>query len=739
MSVHFVMVYTHHFDAGVRRAALEALIKLQERFGACGTDVSVYHCAVQGIHDKDTLVRSSSLRLMRMVATHFSDRPAPIQPTAPSSSLSIVDDAFMRIASLIVDPVVSVRRVAATELGALRNVTDTLLHQSLSKKLVDDTSSASPMTSSLPPRPGSRSPPNRRFERLEGSDGQMPTEWKAYAGAFVHAMEDEHHEVRLAAIVSIAQLANTHPAFASQSVYFLVEMTNDETPAVRNSALTALIGIAKRPDSPVVLTPLDLDDLTDLFGDPAAVVRHALYRFIGHVKLPAKESLMWLQRELRRNLDRFGSLPGAAATAGGLNVSATEAHEEHTRILECVRRIAENNVDLVAAEGPTILGLDPRYLRQEVHATDIHHISKVVLVYNAALVRPKLMALIPQFVRQQVTFIRMRYPSSLPPPGHQTRSIVQSSEHDGTFRQATMDRLVRSLDQALQLDPQQLHQSRLADLHDQTTLILQEGGLPPRLRLLLDIASIVMASQTSVTPRSAVSEMAAHIGLSFTLPSRPLDTPSLQEIWRDVVLPSNISTGTTTGMAHSMRASVTEAAKRTLQVLSNTAGAVVHDCGSLVCVTAAEYGGMVRVPARVPLDVVVRVHGLARRVVEAPGGLVVRVAWPDGARDAVALRITSVVADTTDGGDGDDAHRDGDGGDRREKDNNNEEKASMEAAVVVQGMARIGARTWSAPSRVTISLGRRALDHTVDDGDGLHVWDGCVSVSNRVEMWIHFA
>ncbi|KAH7986012.1 hypothetical protein HPB49_026164 [Dermacentor silvarum] len=59
-------------------------------------------------------------------------------------------------------------------------------------------------------------------------------------GAFVHGLEDEFLEVRLASLDSLCRLALQFPSFAAQSLDFIVDMFNDEIEEVRLKAIQCL-------------------------------------------------------------------------------------------------------------------------------------------------------------------------------------------------------------------------------------------------------------------------------------------------------------------------------------------------------------------------------------------------------------------------------------------------------------------------------------------------------------------
>ncbi len=59
-------------------------------------------------------------------------------------------------------------------------------------------------------------------------------------GAFVHSLEDEFMEVRLAAVMSMGHLCMLSSSFGSLSLDYLVDMFNDEIENVRLLAINCL-------------------------------------------------------------------------------------------------------------------------------------------------------------------------------------------------------------------------------------------------------------------------------------------------------------------------------------------------------------------------------------------------------------------------------------------------------------------------------------------------------------------
>ncbi|KAL0167544.1 hypothetical protein M9458_035766, partial [Cirrhinus mrigala] len=59
-------------------------------------------------------------------------------------------------------------------------------------------------------------------------------------GAFVHGLEDEMYEVRIAAVEALCSLAQSSPSFAEKCLDFLVDMFNDEIEEVRLQSIHVL-------------------------------------------------------------------------------------------------------------------------------------------------------------------------------------------------------------------------------------------------------------------------------------------------------------------------------------------------------------------------------------------------------------------------------------------------------------------------------------------------------------------
>ncbi|KNE73304.1 hypothetical protein AMAG_17472 [Allomyces macrogynus ATCC 38327] len=335
---HVAGQYLGHANPRVREAACTALLCLHEARGTTNTlDAALYsHVAASAIVDKDALVRKAAIPLLRAFAQTYPSEPSPLDPPSRSTGPAnqpkpLVADAFCRICDRVInDTSVDIRRAAALELGEFPLVPKDLLLQTLSKKAL------------------------ARNDGRNAQDSHLADSWQRYAGAFVHATEDEFQEVRHAALDAIAKLGAQHREFAAEAVDFLVDMSNDEVQDIRNRAIDVLTTMSST--APIMLSRTDIEDFSDLFHDPTPVIRHRLYQFLGTVRYDSCEALKVVIGKLRQNLN--------------------DVPEDIQELMRAFKDVAVVNGDLVAQDAHMILKLDPRFLRKEFRVDEVqppHH------------------------------------------------------------------------------------------------------------------------------------------------------------------------------------------------------------------------------------------------------------------------------------------------------------------------------------------------------------------------------
>lgn len=206
------------------------------------------------------------------------------QTDAADMANNIIDDAFVSICSLATDISVPVRIAAFQAMASLKGVSETLLLQTFDKKLMSHLRLRKSAHDTLKEKHGIVK--QTTYNNSVAPQGDLAIQDVSImsagaCGAFIHGLEDEIHEVRLATLNAIRALAiNFHP-LASKALDFLVDMFNDEIERVRIAALLVMTDISPY----YVLQEEQLDMMLGIFDDGNMHVRHAAHRLftIAHV------------------------------------------------------------------------------------------------------------------------------------------------------------------------------------------------------------------------------------------------------------------------------------------------------------------------------------------------------------------------------------------------------------------------------------------------------------------------
>ena len=164
--------------------------------------------------------------------------------------------AFAVLSRLVYDSHIRVRVRAAGALGTFHDMPERLLLQTLAKKTSDpvaarvitsddesdggeDGGGGGGDVADMDAAPtGARRPVQRRAPG--GRDRDRFFDFDGTIGAFVHGLEDEFAEVRMAAVDAVCELGVRKPAFAAAAVPSLVDMFNDDIDAVRLNAISSI-------------------------------------------------------------------------------------------------------------------------------------------------------------------------------------------------------------------------------------------------------------------------------------------------------------------------------------------------------------------------------------------------------------------------------------------------------------------------------------------------------------------
>ncbi|VVA14332.1 PREDICTED: integrator complex subunit 4 [Prunus dulcis] len=199
----------------VRKVALDGLVDLSKNGVIEDPDMieGCYFRAVELLNDMEDCVRSAAVRTVcawgLMLVACKSETKAYWS-----------DEVFVKLCSTVRDMSMEVRVEAFCALGKIEMVSEEILLQTLSKKV-------------LVTMKGKKS-------LAQCSDEQLETSGSSVAGAFMHGLEDEFHEVRKAACHSLRTLTILCAKFAGEALNLLIDVLNDDSILVRLQAFETM-------------------------------------------------------------------------------------------------------------------------------------------------------------------------------------------------------------------------------------------------------------------------------------------------------------------------------------------------------------------------------------------------------------------------------------------------------------------------------------------------------------------
>ncbi|KAL6955254.1 hypothetical protein U1Q18_045534 [Sarracenia purpurea var. burkii] len=243
----------------VRRVALDVLV------GLCKSIVvedralveSCYCRAVELLSDMEDCVRSAAVRAVSqwgkllLASNHESDKG------------DRSDSLFVQLCSMVRDMNVKVRVEAFDALGEIAMVSEDILLQTLSKKLLSVI----------------------KEKTYPGMCSANPVEIPASsaAGVFVHGLEDEFCEVRKSACHSLHMLSILSADFAGEALTLLMDVLNDDSTIVRLQALETMRCMALFDRLKLQETHMHM--FLGTLVDTSAVVRSASRKVLRIMKL----------------------------------------------------------------------------------------------------------------------------------------------------------------------------------------------------------------------------------------------------------------------------------------------------------------------------------------------------------------------------------------------------------------------------------------------------------------------
>nr|XP_029120263.1 protein SIEL isoform X2 [Elaeis guineensis] len=277
----------------VRRVALDGIMAFCEVAGS-DLDGSIIDCcydrAVELFRDEDELVRSAAVRVVSKCGQMFAASKERM------GNMERMDVIFVQLCSMARDMSVKVRIEAFLALGKVQLVSENVLLQSLSKKV-------------LGVRSGSKT-----ITKWSVNESKFSL---SAAGAFVHGIEDEFYEVRTIACQSLGMLATFSIQFADNALNLLMDMLNDDAEAVRLQTLQTLFHMATHDHLRVQEKHMDM--FLGLLADISALIRRAARKVLQLMMLPDIETFKSAINCLITNLETY---PEIVPSCGELSLDS---------------------------------------------------------------------------------------------------------------------------------------------------------------------------------------------------------------------------------------------------------------------------------------------------------------------------------------------------------------------------------------------------------------------------------
>lgn len=370
-------------DPRVRTAAIKAMLQLHER----GMKIMqiIYEHACRLLCDDYEQVRSAAVQMVWVLSQLYPESIVPI----PSSNeeIRLVDDSFGKISHMVSDGSWVVRVQAAKTLGSMLQVSPHFLEQTLDKKLMSDLrrkrtahERAKELYASGEFSSGRKWADDAPKEKVDTNAVNLIA--SGACGAFVHGLEDEMYEVRIAAVEALCALAQSSASFAEKCLDFLVDMFNDEIEEVRLQSIHVLRQISKH----ITLREDQLDTVLAVLEDSSRDIREALHELLCYTNVSTKECIQMALLELLKNLSKYPT--------------------DRNSVWKCLKFLGSRHPTLVLPLVPELLSTHPYFDTPEPDMDDPAYIAVLVLVFNAAQSCPTMPALFSDHTFRHYAYLR---------------------------------------------------------------------------------------------------------------------------------------------------------------------------------------------------------------------------------------------------------------------------------------------------------------------------------------------
>lgn len=368
--------YRKDLYPSVRETALRALMKLHAK----GYELTSECCkdATNLFRDPFEYVRVAAIEMVGLWMRGYFD-------AKDQSSLKQRTEAFLQVCTMVTDMNMRVREAAFRVLGEATGIPDSVLLQTLTKKVAkapkETDASVSVPTTAQDVETGS---PN--FE-----EGANLLDASA-AGAFVHGLEDEFLEVRCAAIEALAKLACKCEKMIFGAANLLLDMLNEDVEVVRMQAMHALSQLATAGYLSVHDQHLHL--FLSVVEDINLEMRTGGRNLLASSKLPSLSTFHSIVRALLTSLEHHPE------DEVGVISTFTALGQIHPTYTGCITE------DLL----PEMRG----YLNEEVGLDEPRFAAILSLFLGAGHSNSNIISLIPPRFLSYASFISHKLPDSLP-------------------------------------------------------------------------------------------------------------------------------------------------------------------------------------------------------------------------------------------------------------------------------------------------------------------------------------
>ncbi|KAE8711640.1 leucine-rich repeat receptor-like protein kinase IMK2-like [Hibiscus syriacus] len=260
----------------VRKEALHGLVKLCKNGDFDDRDVieGCYCRAVELLRDTENYVRSAAVHAVcewgKLLVISSQD----------GNKQDLSDAVFIQLGCMVRDMSIEVRLEAFDALGKIGLVSEDILLQTLSKKVIGVNK-------------------NKIYKPIEGLDVSA----SSVAGAFIHGLEDEFSEVRMSACFSLRTLTVFSLQFACEALKLMMDMLNDDSIIVRLQALDTIHHMAT--NNHLKVEKIDMHRLLSTLVDTSSVIRSLTRKILKLAKLPQFELFKLCIDGLLGNLETY--------------------------------------------------------------------------------------------------------------------------------------------------------------------------------------------------------------------------------------------------------------------------------------------------------------------------------------------------------------------------------------------------------------------------------------------------